>query len=199
MQGETGHREPSGASQAGPPGVEPLGTAAREPARTPGGEPPGTAAREPAGTPGGEPPGTAAREPAGRITRTAWYRRLDPHLHRVRSTPTGALAVRVVVTVFGIAVIIVGIVLLPLPGPGWLIIFLGLAILSLEYVWARHLLRYAMRQVRRWDDWVRARSLGVRIAIGVVAVAALMALAGVTLELSLGRGTLARWWEMLTP
>lgn len=106
---------------------------------------------------------------------------------------------RIVVTVFGVAVIIAGIVLLPLPGPGWLIIFLGLAILSLEYVWARHLLRYAMRQVRRWEVWVRARSLGGRIAISVVTVAALVALAGLMVELSFGRGTLGRWWEALTP
>jgi len=38
----------------------------------------------------------------------------------------------------GIAVL--GLLLVPLPGPGWLVVFLGLAILGTEFVWARRLL-----------------------------------------------------------
>lgn len=33
-----------------------------------------------------------------------------------------------------------GIVLLPLPGPGWVVIALALAVLAREFVWARKLL-----------------------------------------------------------
>ena len=43
---------------------------------------------------------------------------------------------RVGITIAGFAVILAGIALLVLPGPGWLLIFAGLAILSTEYVWA---------------------------------------------------------------
>lgn len=40
----------------------------------------------------------------------------------------------------GFIVIIIGIILIPLPGPGLLVIFAGLFILSLEFAWAeRHL------------------------------------------------------------
>jgi Putative transmembrane protein (PGPGW) len=50
---------------------------------------------------------------------------------------------RIAVTIAGFAVIVAGVVLLVLPGPGWLLIFAGLAILSTEYVWARRLLEKA--------------------------------------------------------
>jgi len=37
------------------------------------------------------------------------------------------------VAIAGVVVIVVGIVLIPLPGPGWLIVFSGLAILATEF------------------------------------------------------------------
>jgi uncharacterized protein (TIGR02611 family) len=40
----------------------------------------------------------------------------------------------------GFALLPVGVLMLPLPGPGWLVIFLALAILAGEFVWARKLL-----------------------------------------------------------
>ena len=58
--------------------------------------------------------------------------------------------------------------LLPLPGPGWLIIFAGLAVLASEFEWAQRLLRYARDQVGRWTDWVQARSRPVQALIGLV-------------------------------
>jgi len=51
----------------------------------------------------------------------------------------------------------VGIVLIPLPGPGWLIVFGGLAILATEYVWARRLLNYSRRRVGQARDVVLRR------------------------------------------
>jgi uncharacterized protein (TIGR02611 family) len=43
---------------------------------------------------------------------------------------------RAAITIVGFTLILIGIVLIPLPGPGWLIIFAGLAVLASEYVWA---------------------------------------------------------------
>ena len=53
---------------------------------------------------------------------------------------------RIAVTIVGFAVLILGIVLIPLPGPGWAIVFGGLAILATEYVWAQRLLNFAKRK-----------------------------------------------------
>jgi uncharacterized protein (TIGR02611 family) len=41
------------------------------------------------------------------------------------------------ITTLGFIVVIIGIIMLPLPGPGTLIIFLGITILALEFEWAR--------------------------------------------------------------
>ncbi len=56
---------------------------------------------------------------------------------------------RVAVTIAGFAVLLVGIALLVLPGPGWLLIFIGLTILATEYVWAQRLLNAAKRKAEQ--------------------------------------------------
>jgi uncharacterized protein (TIGR02611 family) len=40
----------------------------------------------------------------------------------------------------GFTLLFVGVVMLVTPGPGWLVIALGLGLLAAEYVWARRLL-----------------------------------------------------------
>jgi uncharacterized protein (TIGR02611 family) len=48
---------------------------------------------------------------------------------------------RVIVSVVGATVLLIGIVLLVLPGPAFIVIPVGLAILATEYAWARRWLR----------------------------------------------------------
>ena len=48
---------------------------------------------------------------------------------------------RLAIALVGVAVLVTGIVLLVLPGPAVVVIPLGLGILSLEFAWARYLLR----------------------------------------------------------
>jgi uncharacterized protein (TIGR02611 family) len=61
---------------------------------------------------------------------------------------------RIAVTIAGFAVLLAGIALLVLPGPGWLLIFLGLAILATEYMWAARLLETAKRKAEQAKDAV---------------------------------------------
>ena len=61
---------------------------------------------------------------------------------------------RIAVTIVGFLVILAGIVLLVLPGPGWALIFLGLAILATEYVWARRMLDKAKEKFGQAKDAV---------------------------------------------
>lgn len=102
---------------------------------------------------------------------------------RVRTTRAGRIAWRLGVTVLGVAVIVIGLVLLPLPGPGWLIIFGGLGLLATEFEWAARLLGFVRRRVALWTDWIATRSRLVQALIGLVGVAVLAALVG-----------LARWY-----
>lgn len=47
--------------------------------------------------------------------------------------PAVRITYKALVGIIGTFIIIVGIILIPLPGPGWLIVFLGLAFLGLEF------------------------------------------------------------------
>ncbi len=69
----------------------------------------------------------------------------------------GRNARRVAITITGFIVLIVGLILIPLPGPGWLIVFGGLAILATEYVWAQRLLNYSKRKVGQATNAVLRR------------------------------------------
>ena len=93
--------------------------------------------------------------------------RMDGARARIRALPGGRLAWRVLVTLVGVAVIVLGIVLLPLPGPGWLIIFAGLGVLATEYTWASHLLQRTRGYVLAWTTWAMRQSLFVRFLIGL--------------------------------
>ncbi|WP_432976184.1 PGPGW domain-containing protein [Dactylosporangium sp. CA-233914] len=112
-------------------------------------------------------------------------RRLRAALLRARqrayATPLGRLGVKIAVAVTGTLVIAVGVVLLPLPGPGWVIILAGLALLAMEFAWARRLLHFTREQLLRWTRLVREGSWLVRVA----SVGGLLLVVGGALLLSL--------------
>jgi uncharacterized protein (TIGR02611 family) len=70
---------------------------------------------------------------------------------------------KVIVALVGGTVVLVGIALLVLPGPGLLIVAAGIAILATEFLWARRALRNAkgaVAKARRRSGiraWLRAR------------------------------------------
>ena len=97
--------------------------------------------------------------------RWAWRARL----RRNRATH---LAWRVAVGVVGAVVTVAGLVMVPAPGPGWLVVFFGLLILASEFEFAQRWLDFARRQVSRWNDWILAQALWVRslVALGTILI-----------------------------
>ncbi|MFD5100641.1 TIGR02611 family protein [Streptomyces albidochromogenes] len=88
------------------------------------------------------------------------------------------LSWQVGVFVIGLAVVAAGVVMLPLPGPGWLVIFGGMAIWATEFVWAQLVLRWTKRKVteaaqKALDPRVRRRNL-ILTTVGLVIVAVLV-------------------------
>lgn len=77
----------------------------------------------------------------------------------------GRVVRRIVVTIAGVLVTAIGIVLLPLPGPGWLIIFAGLSILATEYTWAARLLASVRNFASRWKKWAGRQPVSVRLGL----------------------------------
>lgn len=59
---------------------------------------------------------------------------------------------RILIFTLGVPVIAVGIALIPLPGPGFLVIAAGLAILSLEFEWARRWLQHTRNHIEKMAE-----------------------------------------------
>ncbi|HIV56529.1 MAG TPA: TIGR02611 family protein [Candidatus Stackebrandtia faecavium] len=93
----------------------------------------------------------------------------EPHsrLDRFRRNRTSRLTLRVLITVVGSVVIAVGAVLIPFPGPGWAIVIAGMAILALEYHWARRLLVFTKERLARWWHWLGQQRWWVRACVGL--------------------------------
>lgn len=87
---------------------------------------------------------------------------------RVRSTRTGRLTLQIVFGLLGLIVVVIGIVLIPFPGPGWLIVLAGLAIWAIEFVWAERLLRFTRARLEGWWHWLGRQNLLVRGLAGLV-------------------------------
>jgi uncharacterized protein (TIGR02611 family) len=59
---------------------------------------------------------------------------------------------KIVVLVIGVPLFVIGIILIPLPGPGLLVCFLALFIISLEYDFAKpHVERIKQELKKIWD------------------------------------------------
>ncbi len=76
-----------------------------------------------------------------------------------------------VVGVVGGLIVALGLVTIPLPGPGWLTVIAGLFVLATEFTWAERLLEFTKKHVKRWTDWVTAQPVWVRILIAVATAA----------------------------
>ena len=69
--------------------------------------------------------------------------------HEQRSALKLRFAKRIVVAVVGGTVTLIGIALIVLPGPAFIVIPIGLSILATEFVWARGFLKKAREMAKR--------------------------------------------------
>jgi uncharacterized protein (TIGR02611 family) len=84
---------------------------------------------------------------------------------RIEEKPTLRRTYRVGVAVLGGIVLVAGVVMIPYPGPGWLVVFAGLAILASEFHWARRVLHFARTKYDAWTDWLGRQPLLVRLVV----------------------------------
>lgn len=117
-----------------------------------------------------------------------WFRK---ERYQIRQHPRWNHAYRAGVGAVGTLMILCGAVMVPLPTPGfgWILIFLGLGVMSTEFAWAKKLTHW----VRRGYDWVRhwfgRRSMAERVSM----VSAVVVLVLGVLWLSGMMGTAASW------
>lgn len=120
--------------------------------------------RERRGIPGD---GKAAKKAQAILDRIEHRREVHKQLHWVP---------RVIVVTFGFLILLAGLAMLVLPGPAIIVIPIGLAILSLEFLWAEMLLDRALESGVSFGGWlgraVRNRQLVLATAavLGAAAV-----------------------------
>lgn len=74
---------------------------------------------------------------------------------KIAANPVTNHTYRMAVGTVGGLVTVVGVIAIPAPGPGWLIVFAGLGILATEFMWAAKLLRFARRKVHAWNEFMK--------------------------------------------
>ncbi|MFI9511309.1 TIGR02611 family protein [Nocardia sp. NPDC052566] len=95
--------------------------------------------------------------------------------NKLAERPTLNLAYRIGVAAVGVAVLIVGILAIPYPGPGWAIVFAGLGILATEFAWARKALGWLRAKYRQGMAWYSARGAAMRVFAALATVALVLA------------------------
>ena len=70
---------------------------------------------------------------------------------------------KAIVAVSGGFVVLVGLILIPYPGPGWLVVFSGLAILSTEFAFAKRILHFARGKYDDWVSWLKRQNLIIKL------------------------------------
>jgi len=86
----------------------------------------------------------------------------------------------VAIGVLGGLVLALGVVMIPYPGPGWLVVFAGLEILATEFRWARRVNHFARSRYRRWVHWLERQHGVIKVTVmaftGLVVAATLWVL-----------------------
>ena len=121
-----------------------------------------------------------------RVAESGWRRRIAAR----RSIDH---AYRVGVGLVGGLIVAVGIVAIPLPGPGWLIVFAGLFVLASEFTWAERLLEFTKARVMGWTDWLGRQRLWVRGLIALATAAFVYGVLVLTLHLTAVPGWAPGW------
>lgn len=102
------------------------------------------------------------------------FRRAHALRERIRSQPHADLAYRTAIGFVGGLIVVIGLILVPFPGPGWAIVVVGLILLATEFSWARRLLAHVRAKLVDWSHWLGRQSWVVRVGL----VASSCALAG---------------------
>lgn len=89
---------------------------------------------------------------------------------RLRAQPRRYRLYRAAVASVGLFIVVVGLILVPLPGPGWLIVFVGVGVWASEFHWAKRLHAFGHRHLHRWTAWIMAQNLLVRGLVGAAGI-----------------------------
>lgn len=113
----------------------------------------------------------------------------------LESKPASRRIFRLVVGIIGTIVLCLGILAIPYPGPGWLVVFTGLGILASEFAWAQSVLHWVRGKYDIVMDWYLRQNLLVRGLGALLTCAVVVA----TLWLLGAFGLMASWFGLDLP
>ncbi len=129
--------------------------------------------------------------------------RFSQRIEGLRTTvvrrPGGLRLWHVSAAIIGAALVATGAILLVIPGPGWLVIFLGVSVWATEFSWARSLLSYGQRQVRNWTVWVARQPRWWALTVAMAGLIAIDRRCGCTLSPSHAGRSAGRPARLLCP
>lgn len=89
---------------------------------------------------------------------------------------------KTLIAIAGGIVLVAGLIMVPYPGPGWLVVFAGFAILATEFAFAKKVLDFAKSRYDAWTDWLKRQSLFIKLVVltltGIVVIATIWLLNG---------------------
>lgn len=99
---------------------------------------------------------------------------------------------RVAIGIVGGLIVLVGIVLIPYPGPGWLVVFAGFAVLATEFAFARKTLDWLRHKYNVWVEWLKRQHRAVQL----LAIALTGCVVLVTIWLLNAPGLINQWLNL---
>ncbi|HET8883910.1 MAG TPA: TIGR02611 family protein [Candidatus Saccharimonadales bacterium] len=99
---------------------------------------------------------------------------------------------RVIIGIAGTIVLLIGLVTIPYPGPGWLTVIAGLAILATEFDWAKRILEKTKEKYERWQQWMKRQSLFIKVLFWLMTLIVVTA----TIWLLNGYGLINDWFNL---
>lgn len=88
--------------------------------------------------------------------------------------------------------LIVGIVAIPYPGPGWLIVISSLALLATEFEWAKKLLGVVKSRYDAWEAWMARQNWPIKLVFWLFTCVVVV----ITIWLLNGYGLVNGWFDL---
>lgn len=92
----------------------------------------------------------------------------------------------------GWSVLLLGAVMIPYPGPGWVVVFIGLSILAREFQWASDVHDYTHSRYHAWQKWLRAQPMYIKAIFWLLTTMTVV----VTVWLVNGYGIMSAWFNL---
>ena len=102
---------------------------------------------------------------------------------------------KVLIGFVGWCILLLGIVLIPYPGPGWVVVFVGLSILATEFAWARRVHDFAKAKYDSWQDWLKKQPAYVKTIFWCLTAITVI----VTVWIINGYGLINNWFNLGLP